>query len=132
MRNAKQSRPALSELEHQVMDVLWKLGPSTSEQVREALEPARSLKDSTVRTILRRLEGKHYAAHNVEGRTYIYRVVEQKQNLAVRAVRQIIDRFCGGSVEQLLTGLVDNEIVDSAELQQLARKIAQRKPKGDT
>jgi BlaI family transcriptional regulator, penicillinase repressor len=41
----------------------------------------------------------------------------------VRAVRQILDRFCDGSLEQLLIGLVENEVVDRAELQQLARKL---------
>jgi BlaI family penicillinase repressor len=47
----------------------------------------------------------------------------------VRAVRQILDRFCDGSLEQLMLGLVENEVVDRAELQQLARKLS-KKPKG--
>jgi predicted transcriptional regulator len=46
----------------------------------------------------------------------------------VRAVRQIIDRFCGGSVQELLVGMVENEILDRQELQELARKLATRKP----
>jgi len=45
--------------------------------------------------------------------------------VAVRAVRQILDRFCDGSLEQLLVGLVENDVVDRAELQELARKLAQ-------
>jgi BlaI family penicillinase repressor len=48
----------------------------------------------------------------------------------VRAVRQILDRFCDGSLEQLLVGLVENEVVDRAELQQLARKLG-KKSKGE-
>jgi hypothetical protein len=39
----------------------------------------------------------------------------------------LIDRFCGGSVERLLIGMVDNNIVDQQELQRLAQRIAQRK-----
>ena len=87
------------------------------------------MKDPTVRTILRRLEQKGYATHRVDGRTYIYTGTERPQNVAARAVRQIIDRFCGGSVEQLLVGMVDHEVVDRQELQSLARKIARRKQK---
>jgi len=63
----------------------------------------------------------------VEGRTYIYRAVEAPQNVAVRAVKNIIDRFCGGSAEQLLIGMVDNAVVDREQLERLARKIAQKK-----
>ena len=126
INGSEQARRDLSELERQIMDVLWKNGAASSEQVREWLAPARPLKDSTVRTILRRLQEKGYVRHRVEGRTYIYSVVEAPQNVAVRAVRQIIDRFCGGSVEELLVGMVENEVVDRRELEELARKIAER------
>jgi BlaI family penicillinase repressor len=49
--------------------------------------------------------------------------------VAVQAAQQIIDRFCGGSVEELLVGLVDNQVLKPKELQQLADKIASRKEK---
>ncbi len=127
LSGSKAPRKNLSELERQTMEVLWKIGPANAEQVREALAADRPLKDSTVRTILRRLQEKGYIRHRVDGRTYIYSVMEAPQNVAVRAVRQIIDRFCGGSVEQLLVGMVENEIVDRRELWQLAQKIAGRK-----
>lgn len=106
------------------MNALWSLGPSTAEAAREALAPARPLNDSTVRTILRRLEEKGYIHHRLERRTYVYEVAEARENVAAKAVRQIIDRFCGGSVEQLLAGMVDNEVLKPAELERLATKIA--------
>ena len=106
------------------MEVLWNRGPSTAEQVRAALAPRHVLKDSTVRTVLLRLQQKGYVEHKQEGRAFVYSGVEQPRNVAVRAVRQIIDKFCDGSLEQLLVGLVENEVVDRAELQQLARKVA--------
>jgi predicted transcriptional regulator len=106
------------------MEVLWKNGPGTAEQIREALAPRHVLKDSTVRTLLGRLEEKGYARHTMEGKAFVYHCVEQPRSVAVRAVRQILDRFCDGSLEQLLVGLVENEVVDRAELQQLAQKLA--------
>lgn len=128
MRSSPTPSPkSLSELEHEVLQVLWSRGRANSEQVREALAPKRPLKDSTVRTILRRLQEKGYVSFKIEGRTYFYTAAEPSRNLAVRAVRQIIDRFCRGSVEDLLTGMVENEVLDRAELQQLARKLARRK-----
>jgi predicted transcriptional regulator len=122
-------RKALSELEHQLMEILWKRGPGTAEQIRAALAPRHALKDSTVRTILKRLQEKGYVTHKIQGKAYVYSCAEKPRNVAVRAVRQIIDRFCDGSLEQLLVGLVENEVVDRAELEQLARKVA-KSPKG--
>jgi predicted transcriptional regulator len=109
------------------MKILWARGSATSEDVREALTPGRSLKDSTVRTILRRLREKGYVKYRLAGRTYIYSSIEDRPTVAARAIRQIIDRFCQGSVEQLLAGMVENEILSRSELRRLARKIDGRK-----
>jgi len=125
MRSDK--KKALSELEHVVMDFLWSQGAANTEQVREGLAAKHPMKDATARTILRRLEQKGYVTHRIDGRTYIYRGVDRPQNVAARAVRQIIDRLCGGSVEQLLVGMVDHELIDRRELEDLAKKIARQK-----
>jgi len=108
------------------MDYIWSHGPSTAEACREALAGSRPMKDSTIRTVLRRLEEKGYVTHNVEGRTFIYRAADRRQNVAVRAVKNIIDRFCGGSAEELVLGMVDGEVLDHKQLERLARKIAER------
>jgi BlaI family penicillinase repressor len=127
MFRAKTSRKPLSELEHLVMDVLWKRSYNTAEDVREALAQRHPMKDSTARTILTRLEEKGYVKRHVEGRTNVYRVSEPPRNLAVTAVQQIIDRLCGGSVEQLIVGMVDRELLDERELRRLVEKLARRK-----
>ena len=94
------------------MDYAWAHPNFTAEMCREGVASARRLKDSTVRTILRNLEEKNYLGHYVEGRTYIYRPVETQRNVAVQAAQQLIDRFCGGSVEELVVGLVDNQVLE--------------------
>jgi predicted transcriptional regulator len=118
----------LGELEGAVMRLVWQHGEVTAERVREELDGLdRPLKDSTVRTVLRRLEEKGYVTHSVENRTFRYRPAESRQLVAGRAVKGIIDRFCDGSVEALLVGMVDSEVLDRAELQRLAERIAAAK-----
>ena len=115
----------LGELERAVMRLIWQHGDLTAEQVREELDELdRPLKDSTIRTVLRRLEEKGYVTHTVENRTFRYRPAETRQLVAGRAVKRIIDRFCDGSVEALLVGMVDSEVLDRTELQRLAERIA--------
>jgi BlaI family penicillinase repressor len=126
MFSANKPRKPLSELEHLVMEVVWRLGSATAEAVRLALAEQHPMKESTVRTMLSRLEDKGYVGHKVEGRTNIYSGLDAPANVAAKAVRQIIQRFCGGSVEQLLVGMVNNDVVDEKELQRLAHRIAQR------
>jgi BlaI family transcriptional regulator, penicillinase repressor len=118
----------LSGLEQLVMDYVWSQAGCTAEDCREALAAdSRELKESTVRTLLHRLERKGYVTHDVDGRTYVYRACQPRQSVAAQAVKQIADRFFGGSMEQLLVGMVDNEVVDRAELERMVRKIAAKK-----
>lgn len=123
------SRKTLSPLEQFLMEYVWAHPGCTAEECREGLAPHRALKDSTIRTILRNLEGKGYVDHAVDGRSFVYRATHTKRNVAVQAAQQLIDRFCCGSVEELLIGLVDNQVLQPKQLQRLAEKIAARKEK---
>jgi BlaI family transcriptional regulator, penicillinase repressor len=115
----------LGELERDILGIVWRMSEATAEQVREELQ--RPLKDSTIRTVLRRLEEKGYLAHSVDNRTFIYRPAETPQKVAARAVQRIVDWFCQGSVEELLVGLLDSKVVSRAELERLAKKVAAAK-----
>ena len=115
----------MGALEREVMELVWTSGAMTAENVREGLR--KPLKESTVRTVLKRLEDKGLVTHTVRGRTYFFKAAETRDKVAARAVRRIIDWICNGSVEQVLVGMVDNEALDPAELQQLADKIAKAK-----
>jgi len=115
----------LGGLERDVMQLLWADGPMTSEAVRERL--LRKLKESTVRTVLRRLEDKGFVTHAVEGRTYVFEASEPRGDVAARAVRRIVDWLCNGSVEEVLVGMVDSDMLNPAQLRQLADKITKAK-----
>jgi BlaI family penicillinase repressor len=118
----------LGELEREIMQLIWQHGTMTAEEVRERMEQmSRPLKDSTIRTVLRRLEEKGYVTHAVDGRTFLYQPAEARQVVAGRAVKRIVDWFCDGSVEDLLVGMVDSKVLDRKELQRLAERIAAAK-----
>ncbi len=131
IRNVTQARvrPPLTDLENEIMQIIWSRGASSVEAVHAALVPSRKLKESSVRTMLRRLENKGYLSHESRDRAYIYSAGETPHSLAARAVRQIIDRFCRGSVEELVTGMVDAKVLSDEELGQLAH-MARKRRKG--
>jgi len=115
----------LGELEREALEIVWKHGSASAETVQKDL--ARPLKESTVRTVLKRLEEKAHLTHTVRNRTFIYAASESRPAAAARAVKGIIDRFCHGSTEEVLVGLVEARILDRRELQRLADKIAKAK-----
>lgn len=121
-----EQQKTLGKLEQRVMDFLWSNGAATAETVREGIGGARPLTDSTIRTVLRRLEAKRYVEHTTEDRQFIYSGIRQPRKVAADAVRDILKRFCRGSMEELLAGMVDHRVVKSSELRRLAEKIEER------
>ncbi len=119
----------LGELEQQVMEFLWQNGPATGEVIRAAIGRDRPLTDSTIRTVLRRLEAKQYVQHETDGRQFIYSSAREPRRVAAEAVRNVLNSFCRGSLEELLTGLVSHRVVDSAELRRIAERIEAQEKK---
>jgi predicted transcriptional regulator len=101
------------------MQAVWDAGPCSVEAVHRIVSEKRELKEATVRTLLRRLEQKGCLWHSTEARAYIYGATEPSRNLAARAVRQIIDRFCRGSLEELVSGMVDAKVLTEQEMASL-------------
>lgn len=131
MFGKKKPLPSVGPLENAVMHILWERGTATADDVRLVLEQSRKVKESTVRTLLRRLETKGLITHDVDGRTFIYRPRVAARNMAAQAVRGIMERFCAGSVEALLAGMVDSELITPAKLRELAEKISRAERQGE-
>ena len=121
--------PDLGELEREVMQLVWAHGPLTAEVARERL--GKPLKESTIRTVLKRLEDKGYVTHTVTGRTFVYAAAEARGRVAAKAVKRIVDWLCNGSVDEVLVGMVDNAMVDRRQLKALTKRI-ERAKKGRT
>src|SRR5579859_3846451 len=103
------------------MDVLWRLGTALADEVRTALpgEPH----DSTVRTLLRILESKGYVVHDVRGKSYIYRPAVERADAQRSALRNFPGRLFGGSAEDLVLRLIEDEELTPAQLEQIRKSV---------
>ena len=116
--------PPLGDLEHEVASILWAEGEMTAVEVRGRI--ARELKDATIRTVLRRLEEKGYVEHTVAAGTFVYRPRATADNAAADALRGIVERFCGGSLERALQALIDASVVDQRQLAAMVGRLKRR------
>ncbi len=116
----------LTDLQKAILDFLWTNGPATSEAIREGIHSEHPLKDSSIRTLLRRLEARGLVTHTVDGKVFVYSAGLPSRQVAAGAIRQVIQRFCAGSVEQLLVGMVDEKVLTVEELERLIKKVRKR------
>ena len=104
------------------MSVLWEKGPASAAQIAESLcKPPVSR--SSVMTLLGVLERKGFVRHKTDERTYVFYAVLDAQGARRTALSTILAHFFGGSVQALMSSLVDEEIVTPRDLQAMRRII---------
>jgi|SRR6185369_7518882 len=116
--------PPLGDMEHELLTILWAGEEMTAAQVRDKVP--RKLQDTTIRTVLKRLEEKGYVTHTVESGTFLYRPKESEESAAADAFKGILDRFCGGSIERGLQALVDAALVEPRQLVAMVKRLKPR------
>ena len=121
---ARRKTPNLTEGELRLMDVLWKKGQATVGDVAESLPADPPLAYTTVLTTLRILETKGYLRHTKKGRAFVYEPVVAREEASRKALRHLVNRFFGGSREQLVINLLEEETIDRDELRRIKKMIA--------
>lgn len=115
----------LTPLELQIMQVLWDQGPSTVQCVQQNLAGPQQLAYTTVQTMLNVLERKGRVKRVLRGRAFEYRPVLSRERAASNALRDVVDRLFGGSVEGLLMSLVKSNQLDPKKLERIGELIEQ-------
>ncbi len=109
----------LTEAELRLMDVLWQRGPSTVQEVQNALPESAPLAYNSVLTTIRILEKKGYLQHEKDGRAHVYRPLVERNEASRSEVRHLIKRFFKDSHEMLVLNILEERGVEAEELQRL-------------
>ncbi len=116
------SHPELTELQLEIMQVLWERGTATVADVHHALA-ARELAQATISTLLRRLEKKGVIAHDKVGREYAYRPVLSMEAAKRALVSGVTKRMLPDTVPALIHALWKKRKVSAAELAEVKALI---------
>ena len=113
----------LTEAELRLMEVLWQRGPSTVQQVLDALPGEKLLAYNSVLTTIRILEKKGYVAHAKDGRAYVYAPVVERSDAARSEVRHLVQRLFRDSHELLVLNILEDSGLNADELQRLKKYL---------
>ncbi len=120
----------LSRRERQIMEILYQRGKASAADVLNAMTDAPTY--STVRALLRVLEGKGHVEHQSEGLKYVYVPVINRDKAKRSAVKHLIDTFFRESPEQVVAALLDVSAkrLTRPELDRMAAMIEKAKKEG--
>ena len=123
---ARNPSPHPTELEFEILKILWSRGPSTVREVREELADFRELAHTSVMTTMTIMTKKGYLARKKEGMGYVYRAKIEESSTKRKMVSDMVDRAFEGSASALLLNLLEKEKISGDELDALRKLIDQK------
>jgi len=113
-----EKRP-LTEVELELMTILWRIKEGSVAQVITALPKGRDLAYTSVSTILRILEQKKIVSTRKEGRGHIYIPLMTKADYESKTVRHVVDHIFEGAPITLIKRLLDTVSINEKELEEI-------------
>ena len=124
---ARRKGKTLTELELELMRVLWRKGRASVQEIRDALAEERPLAYTSISTMMGILEKKGYVSHKTVGRTYIYTPLVERTRAQRSLVQNLLQRLFHGSPALLMLNIIATEDITSSELDHVKRAIDRRK-----
>jgi BlaI family transcriptional regulator, penicillinase repressor len=111
----------LTEAELRIMDVLWRKGTGTVQQVLDWLPSA--LAYNSVLTTIRILERKGHVKHVKDGRAHVYEPIIGRQEATRSEIQHLVGRFFRNSHEALVLNILEDEAIDAGKLKRLREML---------
>jgi predicted transcriptional regulator len=124
-RSKKPAKP-LTPTELEMMNVIWRLGPCTVNQVVAALREQRELAYTSVSTIVRILEQKGFVSSTREGRGHVYAALVSKQDYQAQTLKRVVSNVFDGAPSLLVQRLLDSDALRPEELAKIKALLQER------
>lgn len=118
--------PQISDAEFEVMNIIWKYAPLSTNEITQQLAKTRDWSPKTIFTMLSRLEKKGVITHEKEGRMFVYRPSVEKAAYLAEESRTLANRFFDGAMKQLVVSFLDRKELTAGDLEEL-REILEGK-----
>ncbi|MGH1366574.1 MAG: BlaI/MecI/CopY family transcriptional regulator [Calditrichia bacterium] len=120
----------LSDLQMQIMRIIWAEGEASAACVHEKLNRFRPLATTTVATILSRLEKRGLLKHRAQSRQYLYSACVSEGEVKQSMVGDLLNRLFRGDVKAMVNHLVSESEINNSDLEDIRRLIEEREKSG--
>jgi len=119
--------PTPTERELEILKILWQRGEATVREVYEQMSQQLPIVQNTVQAFLRTMEEKRLVEHRVEGRTFVYRPLVERERTNTHLASNLLGRVFDGAIDQLVQSVFESRRPTSEELARLEALIAEAK-----
>jgi BlaI family penicillinase repressor len=126
---SKNKKPRLSPAESEILSLVWNIGQATVQEVHEALPKGREIVNTTVQTLLRRLEKKGYVARQRQGKAHVFWATVEKEEVVDRSVKELAENHFQGDTSGLLLYIAKHGTLKEEDIARL-RQLLDTEQKG--
>ncbi len=116
---ARKKLSSLTDLEIDIMNIVWRLRRVTVRQIVDSLRAQRPLAYTTVQTVLSILTQKGVVRHTREGRAFVYTAIVKPEGVRREVIQAVVDKLFAGSSQSLVLHLIESDALTAEEAESL-------------
>ena len=121
------SLPQISEAEYDVMKIVWREAPISTNAVTEILTQKTSWSPKTIQTLLKRLVNKKALTYEKQGRVFVYTPLIEEKSYVRQQSRSFLKRYFDGDMSRMLSACLDEEALSQSEIDSLRAILTSHK-----
>lgn len=123
--------PQISEAEFEVMKIVWKYAPISTNEITERLSRTTAWSPKTIQTLIKRLVTKGALSYEKQSRVFVYTPLVKESEYISQQSNSFLARFYNGDITAMLSTYIENDKLSETEIDTLRSLLSKRSQKGD-
>lgn len=125
------SLPQISEAEFEVMKIVWKYAPISTNEITDRLLQTTTWSPKTIQTLIKRLVTKGALSYEKQSRVFVYTPLVEESEYIGQESSSFLKRFYDGDITAMLSAYIENNKLSETEIEQLRSLLSKKSKKGD-
>jgi len=122
--------PQITEAEFEVMKIVWKYAPISTNEITEKLTKTTAWSPKTIQTLIKRLVTKGALSYEKQSRVFVYTPLVKESEFIDQKSNSFLKRYYDGDITAMLSAYIENDKLSEAEIDTLRSLLARRSRKG--
>lgn len=123
--------PQISEAEFEVMKIVWKHAPISTNEITEKLLQTTTWSPKTIQTLIKRLVTKGALSYEKQSRVFVYTPLVKEQEYIGQKSNSFLKRYYNGDITAMVSAYIDDDKLSEEEIEHLRSLLSGRSKKGD-
>ena len=119
--------PQISEAEYEVMKIVWKYAPISTNEVTAHLTRTTNWSPRTIQTLLKRLVNKKVLTYKKQSRVFVYTPLFHEEDYIRQESNSFLKRYYNGAITAMLSSYLDDDTLSDSEIDALRHLLSEHK-----